>query len=317
MSDQPARAVGDPERRPPRLSIRRAGLAVALWVSIVGSMLILASPALAQDEDETPETTTTTVPPPADEETPTSEAAADEQSEQVAPEITVEHTASQATAIGPGENIRFTVTVANKGRSVDDELVVEITYRQGVFSVTAEEEPPGEVDADTPGILLWTIGGLEEDEELSLTYRATAAATFPAGVNVVQNGATAIIDGTPGRTQIVSVPLAAPQPTVSDDRDNVTELDANNVILIMAMLIALAAVVSVVVVWQTGRVLTDHADEIKQWKSVMSNVLSAVAVMVIATAVILLAIRGTIGEDGAVSILAGIAGYVLGRTTSD
>jgi hypothetical protein len=58
------------------------------------------------------------------------------------------------------------------------------------------------------------------------------------------------------------------------------------------------------------------------WKGVWKEryfrlVLEGITIVVIAAAVLGLAINGTIQGDGAVSILSGIVGYVLGRTVSE
>ena len=230
--------------------------------------------------------------------------------------LRIEHTADQATALSPGQDVRFTVTVANQGDMAVNSTV-EIDFDESIFELAGLTDNGLTTDN---GVLLWAIESLEANDQLSLDYEVTAASVFPAQSTVVSHTATVMIGNERGQAATASIPLAAPVgPSGFSERRQITALEPAHVIIIMGMLLLVAASTGLVVVRASKEMFprnSEATEVLKVWSNVSSNILTSVAVLVIATAVIILAIRGTIGEDGAVSILAGIAGYVLGRSSS-
>jgi hypothetical protein len=239
------------------------------------------------------------------------------------------HTADQTTAISPGGAVTFTIELTKTADAPVERLRLEIDYDEAVFRnptpVDVALRSAIDDDGDKAVIDLLAVPGvaeLEVGDSQSISYQVAAATSFPAGATLAESRAVVLVDGVRAQPAPASVPLAAAAAPVgfSEAPRVVTELEARHVLWIMGMLIGLAGGAVLAIVWASLRLLPNDAEGAEsvadRWARVSSNLLSSVAVMVIATAVILLAVRGTIGEDGAVSILAGIAGYVLGRSGS-
>jgi hypothetical protein len=230
------------------------------------------------------------------------------------PSLSITHFTDRSTAINPGDTVEFTVDVTNVDSS-QQEVTVRIDYDQTVFaSVEARNVEQTSIEDDGDA-LVWTLDRLAAGATESMTYGATAAGNFPADVTVVVHTASVMTDadGTVA-SAAASVPIAASQAAAAAAPRPVTDLSPYDIKFILVVVILATTIVLVVITIISGRKFLESAEfDAEAWRKSTTVILDLLAVVVIVAAVLILAVRGSIGEDGTVSILAGIAGYVLGR----
>jgi len=210
-------------------------------------------------------------------------------------------------AIQPGDTLRFTIRLRNTGAVPAAGVVLRDDFDDRVVAEVSEISAGGrEKDGDVE----WELAEpLEPGAERLFSYKVrlvgeigastTAANTsivYARGAELVRTQTTMTIE--PGTTTSDST-----QPQIFQQENSVT----------LAVLVGALAGAALTVVGGVSALLLHKG----QWQEhYLREVAELVAVIVIVAAVLILAMGSGIKQDGAVSILSGIAGYMLGRKLS-
>jgi uncharacterized repeat protein (TIGR01451 family) len=207
-------------------------------------------------------------------------------------------------AIQPGDTLRFTVCFANSGEVAASDVVMRDDFCDAVVAEVNNISAGGR---EVEGAVEWELEEpLKPDEEKTFSYEVRLISEIGESTKAV-NRAIALIGGlevADSKTEMIIEPVEqapiAEQPQVFERRPEIIA-----VLVGVSSTAALLAVVGLAVA----------AIMKSQWKDGdFQGVIEAIAVIIIVEAVLVLAMGSGIKQDGAVSILSGIAGYILGRS---
>ncbi len=209
-------------------------------------------------------------------------------------------------AIEPGDTLRFTIRFVNSGEVPASNVVVQDDFDERVVAEVSNISGGGrEVD----GAVEWTLPEpLEAGTEEAVSYRVRL--TNEIGESTMADN-TAIISVSGVELARAQTRMAIePPPEVTPQKPQVFE----NQPLIVAILVGTSATVALAVLGVLAVfVLRKGAWQPRYFRFVVEGV----AVVTIIEAVLVLAMNGSIEPDGAVTILSGTAGYLLGRGLSN
>jgi uncharacterized repeat protein (TIGR01451 family) len=210
-------------------------------------------------------------------------------------------------AIEPGDPLRFTIRVRNSGAAEAKNVTVRDDYDDAVVATVSSISDDG---SEVDGAIEWKLMALKPDAEETASYEVLLKSEIGEPTEAVNTVTSLIDDVEVARREammtIEPAPVEAAPPPVKEDVITKEETIIYLVGISMgAGLLAMTGLV-VLIVWKD------------KWKErYFRFALEGITIVVIAAAVLGLAINGTIQGDGAVSILSGIVGYVLGRTVSE
>lgn len=215
--------------------------------------------------------------------------------------------------IQPGDTLRFTIRVRNRGAVEAEGVIVRDDYDEAVvaevsnISAGGNEEPEGENKE-----IKWELKeSLGPDAEQTVSYEVSLKSEIAESTEAVNRAIIQIDDVEVARAQ-TTMTIEPAEPVPEEAAPVKKEVISGEVTIIILVSVSMGAGLLAI----NGLVL------LILWKGVWKEryfrlVLEGITIVVIAAAVLGLAINGTIESDGAVSILSGIAGYVLGRTVSE
>lgn len=211
--------------------------------------------------------------------------------------------------IEPGDTLRFTIRVRNTGPVEASSVMVRDDFDERVVAEVSNISTGG---GEADGSIEWELTEpLAEGAEQTFSYEVSlkseiAESTEAANTAIISIGTTEV-----ARRQTTMT--IEPKETASDTRDGprIFEEDPHTLSWLVGVMssIALTAV--------AGTALAGPSI-MEDWNArYMRVVVEGIAVIVIVGAVLILAMGSGIQQDGAVSILSGIAGYVLGRSVGE
>lgn len=207
-------------------------------------------------------------------------------------------------AIQPGDTLRFTVHFANSGEVAASEVVMRDDFCDGVVAEVNYISAGGR---EVEGAVEWVLEeSLQPDEEKTFSYEVQLISEIGESTEAA-NRAIALIGGVEVAEAETTMTIEPVEKTPPTEQPQVFERRPE----IIAVLVGVSSTVSLLAV--VG--LAIAAIFKSEWKDEhFRGVIEAVAVIIIVEAVLVLAMGSGIKQDGAVSILSGIAGYILGRS---
>lgn len=215
-------------------------------------------------------------------------------------------------AIEPGDTLRFVIRIFNAG-SVEaaDVAVCDDFDEQVVAEVSNISDSGGEVD----GAIEWLlVEPLVPGAERTVSYKIRLVGEIDESTTAANTASISIggveVDRSQTAMTIEPPPEAAPPVTIAVPESPGIFEDQPTLLAVLVGVLSVAALLAVdglaLLILKKG-----------EWKEGHFRlVMEGIAIVVIASAVLILAINKTIESDGAVSILSSVAGYVLGRTVS-
>jgi len=234
--------------------------------------------------------------------------------------------------IDAGDTIKYIINYENIGNVDATNVIIVDDYPEAHIADVANISYEGVNDGKT---IVWALGKVEAGKGGQVTYEARLRHNFAHGTDV-KNTVTISSDRTEPETVHASVRVEAaptatttpmptstptpmptptqtptPQPTVS------RETTRENVLVVVPHLdkyiIGLGSLCLVVLLFTA---LTRRIETSDGRLEVIRMVQEGICVTLIAVAVVILRLTACITEEGAVSILSGIIGYVLGRASA-
>jgi uncharacterized repeat protein (TIGR01451 family) len=208
-------------------------------------------------------------------------------------------------AIEPGDTLRFTIRVRNSGAAEAKNVTVRDDYDDTVVAgVSSISQGGSEVD----GAIEWKLTALEPDTEETASYEVLLKSEISEPTEAV-NTAISLIDDVEiaYRQTMMTIEPALEETTPTEPqvfREPTT----------IAWLVGVTTVAALLLVGGLALFVLGKGE----WKErYFRFVIEGVAVIAIIEAVLVLAMNKSIEPDGAVTILSGIAGYLLGRSLSE
>jgi len=207
-------------------------------------------------------------------------------------------------AIEPGDTLRFTISVLNSGEVAAQNVVVRDNFDETVVAEVSEISTGG---SEKEGAVEWSLTEpLEPGEEQSFSYKVRLISEIGQSTTVVNRATISIQDVELGRAETTMTIEPAPVEEAAPEQPQVFQKEPTTV----AWLVGISAVGALLTVGGLALLILKRG----QWKEqYLRIVIEGVAVVVIVEAVLILAMNKSIEADGAVTILSGIAGYLLGR----
>jgi uncharacterized repeat protein (TIGR01451 family) len=212
--------------------------------------------------------------------------------------------------IEPGDALRFTIRVRNSGTVAASGVVVRDDFDEGVVAEVSEISGGG---AEKEGAVEWSLTDpLEPDTEQTLSYKVRLRSGIDETIEAVNIAAISIegVELDRAQTTMTIEPVAQQAGGVQTG----SSLLLREKTIPIIVLVGVSAVTALLAMGGLALLILRKG----QWKSQYFRlVIEGVAVVVIVEAVLVLAMSEGIESNGAVSILSGIAGYVLGRTIAE
>ena len=207
--------------------------------------------------------------------------------------------------IEPGDTVRFTISFRNSGVVEAREVVVQDDFADGVVAEVSEISSGG---VETGGTVVWDLNEpLQPDEERVVSYIVRLVGEIDEPTTTA-NVASISIDGVQV-AQAENRMAIEPAPSPTPETQPVAQVFENQPLMV-AVLVGVSAITALVVIGGlVGVILRKN-----QWKERYFRLaIEGVVVVVIVEAVLVLAMNHSIEADGAVTVLSGLAGYLLGR----
>lgn len=224
-----------------------------------------------------------------------------------------ERTDLNGGAIEPGDTLQFTIKVINSGQAEALGLVVRDDFYEQVVAEISNISAGG---SEADGAVEWTLTApLDPGAEQVFSYRVRLIGEI-AQSTTVANTATLSIRGVEvARTQttmtIEPSQTVSPTTVTITNQPQVFEQKPETLAWLVGVLAGVALLTLV------GTALGGPALMKDRWNPhYLRTVTEGTVVIVLVGAVLILAMGSGIKQDGAVSILSIIAGYVFGRTVS-
>jgi uncharacterized repeat protein (TIGR01451 family) len=205
-------------------------------------------------------------------------------------------------AIEPGDTIRFTVRVRNSGAVGAENVTVRDNYEDAVIAgVSSISQGGSEVD----GVVEWKLTALKPDAEEMASYEVLLKSDISEPTDAINTATSLIGDVQVAERQTMMTIEPAPEETTPVETRVFREPTT------IAVLVGVTTVTALLVVGGLAWLVLGKG----VWKDrYFRFVIEGVAVIAIIEAVLVLAMNRSIEPDGAVTILSGIAGYLLGRS---
>lgn len=219
--------------------------------------------------------------------------------------LEVTHTPSGGVdRVAPGDVVLYTVTVRNGNPLARiDDIRVDVDFDDDVFASPRRLFDESEDVED----LTWGELSLAGGEQVQVQYEVTAKAEFPDEVDTTSNGtrisvADVAAEAAPSAPLVLALP---PRPDDSEDSGQTLD-DWQRFVLI---------IVFVVITFVSGGLLIGRSGQGDERRRRELGIL-LFTTMSLVSATLILAFGSNVG-DQALSLLAAIAGYVLGRRVPD
>lgn len=208
-------------------------------------------------------------------------------------------------AIEPGDTIRFTVRVRNSGAVGAENVTVRDDYEDAVIAgVSSISQGGSEVD----GVVEWKLTALKPDTEEMASYEVLLKSDISEPTEAINTATSLIGDVEVAHRQTMMTIEPALEKTTPVETQVFREPTT------IAVLVGVTTVAALLVVGGLAWIVLGKG----VWKDrYFRFVIEGVAVIAIIEAVLVLAMNKSIEPDGAVTILSGIAGYLLGRSLGE
>lgn len=204
--------------------------------------------------------------------------------------------------IEPGDSLRFTIRFKNKGEVSAQDVLVRDDFEDWFVAEVSNISPAGQ---EVDGSVEWTIERLDPEQEEKVSYEVRLIGDIGKAREVTN---TALIFMS--QEQVNSATT-----TMTIEPQQAEAAEAEKPIQFKELTIAvLAGVLGVFAMGWLGGLSISVLKRNKWQDKYFSYLVEGLAMIVIVEAVLILALGSGIKQDGAVSILSGIAGYVLGRS---
>jgi uncharacterized repeat protein (TIGR01451 family) len=218
--------------------------------------------------------------------------------------------------IAPGDTLRFTITIRNSGEADALDVVVLDDFDETVVAEVSDISVGG---SEVEGTVRWSLADpLEPGGEKSFSYQVRLISEMGESTSVENKAVCYIRDVEVARSQttmkieVEVVPPAEEGETVTavvDSSPQIFEQKPET----LAWLVGVTAGLAMLAV--AGTALGGPVLMKDKWSpQYLQLAIEGVAVIVLVAAVLVLAMGSGIRQDGAVSILSTIGGYVLGRS---
>lgn len=210
----------------------------------------------------------------------------------------------------PGDTVKFDIAYENRGDADATEVIIADNYDETAIKSIAKITGDGKDDGDT---ITWELDRLAAGAPGSVSYEATLKETFPVGSTDVQNQVAISSKQTEPTSatetvRVEVVPTPPPTPPRETSKENILEKQPQVGWMIFGT--GLFCLVGLIGTALIERIKTSDEEASRRVRLVQEGV----CVVLIAVIVAILRLTNCIEEEGTVSILSGIIGYVLGRT---
>ena len=207
--------------------------------------------------------------------------------------------------IAPGDKLLVRVRLENVGKIAASDVELSAAIAEQLGALVDNISDDGLVDAET-GTVQWRLGELDVGGVQAVSYELQ----LPGDINEVTSVDGKVAASTAGGEATASTAFAVePQaaPAASAAEANVPSLQQN--FPIIALLVGGLIMGAFFLVGFYARYLMLE----EQLEARFREVVEMFTIVIIVAAVLLLAMVSSLGSNAAVSVLSGIAGYVLGR----
>jgi uncharacterized repeat protein (TIGR01451 family) len=210
-------------------------------------------------------------------------------------------------AIEPGDTLRFIIRFRNPGVvEASDVVVCDDFDEQVVAEVSDISDGGGEVDGRVEWVLADPLG---PGAEKTVSYEVRLIGEIGESTTAANTAIIYISGVEVGRTQTTMTveppePVPVPPPAVTSKENILEDIPSLGVWIFVLGIVCLCMLFGAAIIKMIKT--SDEGDSLRM-------VQEGVCVVLIAIAVLILRLTNCIEEEGTVSILSGIIGYVLGR----
>lgn len=197
-----------------------------------------------------------------------------------------------------GESYRVTIEIFNTGSIRAENVQVIAAYDPTIGMVPSL--PAGTVEED--GYIIWKNQMIPAND--SMVYEYTFTVEKNTEMDSVRHEAKILLEGSERTLEEGSVRVAILPALRSNQIEDQT---------IFGILISLLIIGTLLVVGYQSQKLTQKKDLKAEQYQFYRDIIEILSVILIVTAVLLLGFTGDLGDSQALTVLSGIAGYVLGR----
>lgn len=215
-----------------------------------------------------------------------------------------ERTDLNGDPIEPGDTLRFTIRFGNSGAVAASDVVVRDDYEEGVVAGLSSISAGGR-EAD--GAVEWVLTELGPGAEQTVSYDVRLITAINESKEV-DNTAIIYVRGTELMRYGTKMTVEPGPP--GEEGEQVFQREP----VAVALLVGTSTVIALLIV---GLLTYAYLQKTEGKQRAFRFGIEGVAVVVIVEAVLVLAMNKSIEPDGAVTILSGIAGYLLGRGISE
>lgn len=211
-------------------------------------------------------------------------------------------------AIEPGDTLRFTIRIRNSGEAAALDVVVRDDFDERVVADISNISAGGR---EAEGAVEWALTEpLEPGADQSFFYNVRLISEIGQSTTAMNTASISIRDVELARAQTTMIIEPAPAEEAVTEQPQVFQEEPVTV----SLLVGVSMVTALLVVGGLALLVLRQG----QWKDrYLRIVIEGVAVIIIVEAVLILAMSKSIEPDGAVTILSGIAGYLLGRSLGE
>jgi len=206
-------------------------------------------------------------------------------------------------AIEPGDTLKVTIPIENKGDKTEKDIQIVVNYDL-IENLTIENYGEGNLDQDLRQII-WTKsldpGETSISFDLLLPPKIKEPLTSKLNVSISRSGTKLALT----EKSITVVPSV--QGNTTSGITGLIPSNQNNFVLIFFLVVALM-ISAFILLALTAKYLSDN----NKLYSHMQDLIEMFTIVVIISTLLVLSMVTTIGENAAIGILSGIAGYVLG-----
>ncbi|MBV7337768.1 hypothetical protein KFU94_57970 [Chloroflexi bacterium TSY] len=220
----------------------------------------------------------------------------------------------------PGDTLRYKVTYQNQGTAPASDVIIVADYAEGLVSNLANITPSTAVDDGDA--LKWSLSEpVAPGTETTFTYDVRLKNEMPEATTTIQHLVSLFSQEQEPVSNSTLLTIEPPSVVEDSFGRGLFAGNTNTLSILVGLLVAAALfVLTYVGAIATPKVQADDSEEAKEAYALerarVSMVREGVFLTFIIASVLILALGEGIKEDGAISILSAIVGYVFGRVSS-
>ena len=142
------------------------------------------------------------------------------------PQLVVTKVAEGNGTIGPGQTIRFRITVTNTGTAAVSNVTIKDDYDETTMPVievvpSLEQMAISTIAQNDGDVIIWQVGDLAAGAVWSTSYEGTAADAIPTETGEIVNDVFVYADGLEAARATVRLTVQAPHLSLSRQRERV------------------------------------------------------------------------------------------------